>query len=113
MQSSLSSLVDNLAGVNKDGITCKDCKGDLEFIEIDETYNARYKCGNCYFSEVKKQLNEEKLKTNFKNVWKFCEGRDDCFRLLLRKVFIPMNTWIHLNDLMKHHYHPRKHFIVN
>ena len=39
MPSSLSSLVDNLAGVNTNGIICKECKGEMEFIGIDHTYN--------------------------------------------------------------------------
>ena len=33
MQSSLGSLVDNLAGTSTDGV---ECCGDLEFVEVDE-----------------------------------------------------------------------------
>ena len=38
---------------------------------------------------MKKQLNEEKLKTNFKNVWKFCEGKMIVLDCLLRKGVYP------------------------
>ena len=33
MQSSLGSLVDNLAGTSTDGV---ECCGDLEFVEVDK-----------------------------------------------------------------------------
>ena len=47
MPSSLSSLVDNLAGINTDDAKC--CKGgDIEFIEIDDAYMPRFECGKCY-----------------------------------------------------------------
>ena len=43
MQSSLASLVDNLAGTSTDGVKC--C-GDLEFVEVDESWRANLNVGN-------------------------------------------------------------------
>ena len=87
MGSSLSTLVNNLADTNAP--SCKGCKCGMELVEINDEYVAIFKCCNCYFSEEKKQLNEDLLKLRFKSVWKFCDGRDDCFRLLLRKGVYP------------------------
>ncbi|XP_066920804.1 uncharacterized protein [Clytia hemisphaerica] len=46
MKASLSSLVDNLVGTNTDGIKC--CEDiDLELVEIDSNYMARFECEEC------------------------------------------------------------------
>ena len=46
MKASLSSLVDNLVGTNIDGIKCCEEK-DLELVEIDSNYIARFECEEC------------------------------------------------------------------
>ena len=87
MQSSLASLVDNLAGTN--GILCKGCKSEMEMIEIDKDYSARFECRNCYDLQDKRQLNERMLKIRFSNTYQYCGGEDEQFRLLIRKGVYP------------------------
>ena len=48
MQSSLSNLVNNLAGTNTDGMKCNDCKKEKELVKIDGNYT--FKCSSCYSS---------------------------------------------------------------
>ena len=89
MPSSLSSLVDNLVGTNTDGIKCKDCKDEMELIEIDGDYISQFKCKHCYSSTKSKQLDRDVLKKSFANTYKYCGGDDEHFRLLLRKGVYP------------------------
>ncbi|MCE2507588.1 MAG: hypothetical protein J4F36_14200, partial [Nitrosopumilaceae archaeon] len=90
MQSSLSSLVDNLAGTNpNEDVFCKGCKNMMEMIEIDDSYTARFKCQKCYCSYASRQLNENLLKILFSSVYEYCGGDDLKFRLLLRKGAYP------------------------
>ena len=89
MPSSLSSLVNNLAGTNTDGIKCESCKGEMEMVEIDGDYIAHFKCKHCYSSIKSKKLDADVLKKNFMNTYKYCGGADEQFRLLLRKGVYP------------------------
>ena len=89
MQSSLSDLVDNLAGTNTDDIICEKCKDNMEFIAIDEGFVAKFECKNCYYSMKSRQLDERTLKYNFYNLYRYCGSDDDVFRLLLRKGVYP------------------------
>ena len=78
MQSSLGSLVDNLAGTSTDGVKC--C-GDLEFVEVDESWKAKFECEKCHDFQYK-QLDSDVLKTRFSNLRRRCASDDD-FKLFL------------------------------
>ena len=77
MQSSLGSLVDNLAGTGTDGV---ECCGDFEFVEADEMWKAKFECGKCHDFQYR-QLDGDVLKTR-------CASDGD-FRLFLRKGIYP------------------------
>ena len=101
MQSSLSDLVDNLAGTNTDEVICEGCKDNMEFIAIDEGFIAKFKCKNCYYSIKSRQLDKRTLKDNFYNLYKYCGSDDDVFRLFLRKGVYPyeyMNSFERFNE---------------
>lgn len=87
MQRSLSDLVDNLAGTNAEGVKCERCRGEMEFVEINADYIAKFECINCYYT-AKRQLDEDDLKKRFSNTYRYC-GDDECFRLMLRKGVYP------------------------
>jgi len=59
LKASLSSLVDNLVGTNTDGMKCCE-EGDLELVEIDREYKARFECEKCK-SISTKQLDQQEL----------------------------------------------------
>ena len=61
MQSSLGSLVDNLAGTSTDGV---ECCGGLEFVEVDEMWKAKFECEKCHGFQYR-QLDGDVLKTRF------------------------------------------------
>ena len=88
MQSSLASLVDNLAGTNTDGIFCEKCSNSMEFMEIDENFIARFVCNTCSESVKLKQLSLDKLKENFPNLHRYFSS-DEIFRQILRKGIYP------------------------
>ena len=44
------------------------------------------------------------LMKKFANIHQFCNGDIHKFVLLLKRVFIRMNTWIAREDLMEHFY---------
>ena len=44
------------------------------------------------------------LMKKFVNIHQFCNGDIHKFVLLLKRVFIRMNTWIAREDLMEHFY---------
>ena len=101
MTSSLSSLVNNLAGTNNDKVMCDGCKSRMEFINIDQVYNAHFKCENCYASFRKKRLDEQSLKLRFASTYEYAKGNDEQFRLLLRKGVYPyeyMDNWERFNE---------------
>ena len=81
--------MDNLVGTNTDGIKCKDCKDEMELIEIDGDYVSHFKCKHCYSSTKSKQLDRDVLKKSFANTYKYCGADDEHFRLLLRKGVYP------------------------
>ena len=60
-----------------------------------------FRCFECKKNH-KKDFNKELIKT-FANIYEFCNKDINKFILLLRTVFILMNTWIVGKDLMKHH----------
>ena len=84
MQSSLGSLVDNLAGTSTDGV---ECCGDLEFLEVDEIWKAKFECEKCHGFQYR-QLDGDVLKTRFSNLRRNCASDGD-FRLFLRKGVYP------------------------
>ena len=96
----------------------KECKGCKEKRKIKSLFNfigsknnkLRYKCEECKKIWLK-PING--LIKKFPNIHQFCNGDINKFVLLLRKVFIDMNTWIAGKDLMKHHYQIKKIFTVN
>ena len=69
-----------------------------------------YKCKECRKRQVK-PING--LIKKFLNTYKFCNGDINEFVLLLKTVFIHMNTWIFRKDLMKLQLHIKKLFTVN
>ena len=86
MKDSLSNLVDNLVGTNTDGLKC--CEGeDLELIEIDREYIARFECVKCYKVNTR-QLDRRELEKRFSNLRSRCLS-DEHFRLFLRKGVYP------------------------
>ena len=100
MESSLSNLVDNLtARIQK--IKCKDCGCFLEYKRVQGNLQIHKSlfCNKCYL----KKLNGG-LKKKFKNTFKFSNNDVNEFILLLKKVFILMNSWIIGKTLMKQHY---------
>ena len=60
-----------------------------------------YKCKECN-DESYKSVNG--LNKKFPNTYQFCNGGVNEFVLLLKKVFISMNTWKDRKNLMKHQY---------
>ena len=60
-----------------------------------------FRCFECKKNH-KKDFNKELIK-RFANIYEFCNKDINKFILLLRTVFILMNTWIVGKDLMKHH----------
>ena len=84
MQSSLGSLVDNLAGTGTDGV---ECCGDLEFVEVDEMWKAKFECEKCHGFQYR-QLDGDVLKTRFSNLRRRCAS-DGVFRLFLPKGVYP------------------------
>ena len=88
MQSSLSNLVDNLAGTNTDIVVCNECKDQMEFLEIDSDYVAQFKCKTCHSSHDKRQLDADALRVRFAITYRCCGG-DEFFRLMLRKSVYP------------------------
>ena len=69
MQSSLGSLVDNLAGTSTDGVEC--CGGGLEFVEVDEMWKAKFECEKCRGFQYR-QLDGDVLKARFRNLRRSC-----------------------------------------
>ena len=53
------------------------------------------------------------LMKKFANIHQFCNGDIQKFVLLLKRVFIRMNTWIAGEDLMEHFYQIKKLFTGN
>ena len=86
MKASLSSLVDNLVGTNTDGIKCCE-EEDVELVEIDSNYLARFECEKCKSIKTR-QLNREAIEKSFSNLHSRCLN-DDHFRLFLRKGVYP------------------------
>ena len=64
-------------------------------------YQLIFKCLGCK-TIYKKDFNEKLIK-RFANMYGFCNGDINKFIVLLRKIFILMNTLIVGKDLMKHH----------
>jgi len=86
MKASLSSLVDNLVGTNTNDMKC--CAGgDLELVEIDGEYRARFECEQCKSIKTK-QLDRQALEVRFSNLRRRCVN-DNHFRLFLRKGVYP------------------------
>lgn len=87
MQSSLSSLVGNLAGTNTDYMICESCKVEMELVDIDVSYIAYFECRTCH-SRRSKQLDRDVLKMKFPSVYRYCDG-DEFFWLMLWKGVYP------------------------
>ena len=108
MSSSLSSLVDNLyEGLHSE--RCRDCISYLDYM-ITKNEQLIFRCFECK-KNYKKDFNKELIK-RFANIYEFCNEDVNKFILLLKKVFVPMNTWIAGKDLMKHHCLIKKLFIA-
>ena len=88
MCSSLSGLVDNLSKINiKDCNTCrkKNIKSECEFIGLNNN-RLNYRCKECNGASAK-SINYFIKK--FPNTYKFCNGDNNKFLLLLRKGVYP------------------------
>ena len=108
MLSSLSNLVDSLAeGLHND--KCVDCKSCLDYRSVKDK-QLIFRCFE-YKTNYKKDFNKKLIK-RFSNTHECCNEVINRFILLLKKVFILMNTWIVRKDLMKHHCLIKKLFIV-
>ena len=92
MSTSLSCLVDNVSKIYRK--ECKLCKERKKitskciFIGLKNN-GLHYKCKECN-DESDKSING--LNKKFPNTNRFCNGNINKFILLLKKVFIPMNT---------------------
>ena len=89
MQTSLSTLIDNLSGVyDKKCIKCKERRKIIVNCEFVGFKNGRlnYKCKECKKSYTK--VTNESTK-NFPTLYKFCNGDLNKFFLLLRKGIYP------------------------
>ena len=64
-------------------------------------------------SEIDHKISYIPLIKKFPNTYQLCNKDLNKFELLLRKVFIPMNTWIAGKDLKKNHYLIKNLFTVN
>ena len=108
LSTSLSSLVDSLSD-ELYNIKCKDCYSFLDYmIFYDHKLVSR-----CFDCKTNYDINfNNKLIDVFSNAYDFCSGDINKFILLLRKVFIHMNTWIVLKDFLKHHCPINMPFIV-
>ena len=77
-----------------------------------------YRFIQCLLSTLVDNLsgNDKKSKTSlterFPNTYQLCNKYLNKFALLLKKVFILMNTWIARKDLMKHCYQIKNIFTV-
>jgi len=86
MKAGLGSLIDNLVGTSTDGWKCCEIE-DLELVEIDCEYVARFECEKC--RKVKtRQLDRGELEKRFSNLRSRCLS-DEHFRLFLRKGVYP------------------------
>ena len=107
MSSSLSNLVDNLSeGFHCD--KCIDCRSCLEYMSVNDD-QLIFRCFVCK-TNYNTDFNKELIK-RFANIYEFCNEDINTFILLLKKVFILINTWIVGKDLMKHHFHIKNLFI--
>ena len=88
MSSSLSSLVDNLSE-RLHGDKCIDCKSCLDYMTTKDE-QLIFRCFECK-KNYKKDFNKEFIK-GFPNIYEFCNEDINKFILLLREVFILMNT---------------------
>ena len=106
MGKSLSNPVDNLSEGLHSG-KCADCKSHLDYMSIKDD-KLILKCFECK-KRYEKEFNKELFK-GFANTYEFCNKDIDKFILLLKKVFILMNTRIAGKDLKKHLYLIKKLF---
>ena len=110
MSTSLPSLVDNLSEIYSKG--CKRCKERKKIKSVCNFIGLKnnklsYKCKGCEKRQLKPMNG---LINKFSNTYKFCNNDINKFILLIKKVFILMNTWTVGKDLMKHHYLIKKLF---
>ena len=84
MTTSLSNLVDTLAGIQK--IKCKDCDFFLEYESVKDSF-IKYKCLSCNKDHSTKI--DEELKKRFKNTFNFSNNDINKSILLLRKGVYP------------------------
>ena len=88
MSTSLSNLVSNLSeGIHND--KCIDCKSYLDYMTTKDK-QLIFRCFRCK-KNYEKNFNKE-LISRFANTYQFCNGDLNKFILLLRRVFIHMNT---------------------
>ena len=109
ISTSLSSLVDNLSDGH--GYKSIDSRSFLDDMipKADQEVCAKstFRCFECK-KNCEKDFKRELIK-RFSNTYELSNGDVNKFILLLRKVFIPMNTWI---ALMKYHCQLKKLFTV-
>ena len=105
MNRSLSDLVDNLSEINKqECIKCKERKN--ESIDCKHTGYANnrliYKCDEC---ENKSYKPIAPLIESLPSIYQFCNGENNKFVLLLKKVFILITIQMIGKDSKKLNYH--------
>ena len=95
----LLSLVDNLSVINN-----KELELENKFIDNLRSMLASLSCLLDDLSEINKKISLIELSEKFPNTYKFFNKDLNKCSLLLRKGFIPMNTWIVRKNLMKPNY---------
>ena len=113
MSSKLSDLINNLSEIYSE--ECRSCKEETKIKSIRDFIGLKNDKLHCKCNDCKKiwLTPISALIKKFPNTCEFCNGNINKFILLLKKVFILVNTWIVGEDLMKHHFLIKKLLMVN
>ena len=109
----LSTLVDNSSELYECKCEEKSDKNiNLKIKEVQDSSRYIYIYTICKLCKFTNDQTLDKLKHKFPSSFKLSNNNMDKFFLLLRKVYIHMNTWNQQINLMRHHYQPKKNSTV-